>query len=112
MTPAHRRKPAVDGPGPLRLAQPQGGPSRHPPDVDPIDQPEDPRPETRPGRTLPAGIEPMLHIDDLAALLSCSRRCVERMRSAGKVPKPDIHVGRCPRWKPATIRAWIERGGK
>ena len=45
----------------------------------------------RPGRTLPASIEPMLHIDDLAALLSCSRRLVERMRSAGKVPKPDIN---------------------
>jgi predicted DNA-binding transcriptional regulator AlpA len=126
MTPAPRRKPAVGDPGPVRLATP------HPPDVGPIDPPEDPRPEAkrgptlpagfgrqpeapleaRPGRKLPASIEPMLHIDDLAALLSCSRRLVERMRSAGKVPKPDIHVGKCPRWKPATIRAWIERGGK
>jgi|SRR5271157_1332229 len=69
-------------------------------------------PAAKPGRTLPASIEPMLHIDDLAELLSCSRRLVERMRSAGKVPKPDFHVGRCPRWKPATIRAWIDRGGK
>ena len=105
MTPAPRRKPAVDGPGPVRLGNA-------------IDPPEDPRPEARlqgvfpPGRTLAASIEPLLHIDDLAELLSCSRRLVERMRSAGKVPKPDIHVGRCPRWKPATIRAWIERGGK
>jgi predicted DNA-binding transcriptional regulator AlpA len=98
------RKPALDGPGPLRLATP------HPPDVDPIDSPAAPaRPQ---GRTLPASIEPLLHIDDLAELLSCSRRLVERMRSAGKIPKPDIHVGKCPRWKPATIRAWIERGGK
>jgi len=61
---------------------------------------------------LPAGIEPMLGIDDLAALLSCSRRLVERMRSAGKVPRPDIKIGKMPRWKAATIRAWIERGGK
>jgi len=95
MTPAPRRKPAVYDPGPVRLA-------------DAIDR----QPEAKPGRTLPASIEPMLHIDDLAALLSCSRRLVERMRSAGKVPKPDIHVGKCPRWKPATIRAWIDRGGK
>ncbi len=94
-----RPRPAVADPSPLRLA-------------DAIDPPEDPRPEAKPGRTLPASIEPMLHIDDLAALLSCSRRLVERMRSAGKVPKPDIHVGKCPRWKPATIRAWIDRGGK
>jgi len=120
MTPAPRRKPALADPGSLRLTRPQGGSPRHPPDVDPIGSPDDPgpQPEARPqggsprGRTLPASIEPMLHIDDLAALLSCSRRLVERMRSAGKVPEPDIHVGRCPRWKPATIRAWIERGGK
>jgi predicted DNA-binding transcriptional regulator AlpA len=57
-------------------------------------------------------IEPMLCIDDLAAILSCSRRLVERMRSGGKVPKPDFHAGRCPRWRAATIRAWIESGGR
>ena len=120
MTPAPRRKPALEGPGPLRLARRQAGPHRnggesprHPPDVDPIDrEPEALAPPQGSGRTLPASIEPLLHIDDLAELLNCSRRCVERMRSAGKVPQPDIHVGRCPRWKPATIRAWIERGGK
>ncbi len=98
MTPAPRRNPTLDGPGPVRLANA-------------IDRQSE-APAAKPGRTLSASIEPMLHIDDLAALLSCSRRLVERMRSAGKVPKPDIHVGRCPRWKPATIRAWIERGGK
>ncbi len=83
-------------PGPVRLA-------------DAIDhQPE----AAKPGRMLPADMEPMLGMDELAAFLSCSRRLVERMRSAGKVPKPDMHVGRCPRWKPATIRTWIKSGGK
>ncbi len=71
-----------------------------------------PRTATKPGRTLPVGIEPMVGIDGLAAWLGCSRRLVERMRSAGKVPKPDIKIGRMPKWKPETIRAWIERGGK
>ncbi len=118
MTPFPRRKPTLDDPGPVRLA-------------DAIDPPEDPRPEpkrgptlpagfgrqpeapaAKPGRTLPAGIEPMLGIDDLAAILSCSRRHVERMRSGGKLPKPDIKIGRMSRWKAATIRAWIERAGK
>ncbi len=65
MTPAPSRK-TVDGPGPLRLARPQGGSPRHPQDPPlrgpgPIDPPEDPRPEARPqrgsprGPTLPAG---------------------------------------------------------
>ncbi len=64
MTPAPRLKPAVDGPGPVRLA-------------DAVDrQPE--APAVKPGRTLPASIEPMLGIDDLAAILSCSRQLVER----------------------------------
>jgi len=54
----------------------------------------------------------MLGIDDLAAVFSCSRRIIERMRAAGKVPKPDIKIGKMPRWKPETIRSWIEKGGK
>lgn len=76
----------------------------HKPVADPPGQPEAPA----------AGhiIEPMLSIDDLAALLNCSRRLVERMRSGGVVPTPDLRVGRMPRWKAATIRAWIERGGR
>ena len=98
---APRPRPAVADPGPLRLA-------------DSIDrQPEAPGPEAaRPKRTLPPGIEPLLSLDDLVRILGCCRRLVERMRSAGKIPKPDIKIGKCPRWKPATIRAWIERGGK
>ena len=56
-------------------------------------------------------IEPFLSIDDLATILRCSRRLVERMRSAGKVPKPDIKIGRMPRWKPETVRRWVDQGG-
>jgi hypothetical protein len=56
-------------------------------------------------------IEPMLSLDDLAAILKVGRRWLERERSAGRIPKPDFMAGRCPRWKPETIRQWIERGG-
>ena len=79
-----RRKPPLDGPGPVRLATP------HPPGVSPIDPPEDRRSEPKRGPTLPAGFERMFSIDDLAALLNCSRRLVERMRSCGKVPPGPI----------------------
>ena len=61
---------------------------------------------------LPPGLDPLLSIDDLTCVLSVSRRAVERLRSAGKLPRPDLHVGKLPRWRSATIKAWIERGGK
>ena len=96
---APRPRPAPTGPGPVRLA-------------DTIPPPENPRPEARPARALPVGIEPMLSLDDVAAWLNCSRRVIERMRSAGKVPKPDIKIGKMPRWRVETIRRWIERGGR
>jgi excisionase family DNA binding protein len=57
-------------------------------------------------------MEPMLGMDDLAALLRCNRRTLERLRSAGKLPQPDIHIGRMPRWKRSTIETWVERGGR
>jgi hypothetical protein len=68
--------------------------------------------QNTPRRLLPAGIEPMLGIDALAIWLNVSRRWLERERSAGRVPKPDFMAGRCPRWKPETIRAWAEKGGR
>src|SRR5271166_4219646 len=73
-------------------------------------RPEESRPGNKPRQPLPLGMEPMLGIDDLAALLRCSRRLIERMRSAGKVPPPDLRVGRMPRWRAETIRQWIGGG--
>lgn len=55
-------------------------------------------------------IEPLWSIDDVAAYLSCSRRLIERERSAGRFPKPHLHVGRMPRWQAETIRAWTPKG--
>ena len=76
----------------------------------------DPRPEAAEipaGVAKPAGaIEPLLSQDDLTRVLNASRRTVERMRSAGKLPKPDLLLNRMPRWRPETIRRWIERGGR
>lgn len=57
-------------------------------------------------------IEPLLSITDLAATLSVSRRNIERLRAAGKLPPPDMRIGRMSRWKPETIRLWIDAGGK
>ncbi|QEH32926.1 hypothetical protein OJF2_14110 [Aquisphaera giovannonii] len=56
-------------------------------------------------------IEPLRDIDDLATILKACRRIVERYRASGRLPKPDFQLGRCPRWRPETIRAWIASGG-
>jgi predicted DNA-binding transcriptional regulator AlpA len=66
-----------------------------------------------PGLKGAAEVEPLLRMADLARVLNCSRRVVERMRAASRLPKPDLFVGnRSPRWKPTTIRLWIEEGGR
>jgi hypothetical protein len=65
-------------------------------------------------QTVNAGhvIEPMLSINDLARILRCSRRSVERMRSSGQLPPPTLFVGtKCPRWHPQVMREWIGAGG-
>ena len=51
-------------------------------------------------------------IDDLSALTGLSRRTLERERSAGRFPKPDLYVGKRPMWRPETIRRWIEAGSE
>jgi predicted DNA-binding transcriptional regulator AlpA len=98
MSHASHPRPTAAGSVPIRLALS-------------VPPPEDPRPEHKRGPTLPAGLSPLLGINDLAALLSCSRRLIERMRAAGKLPRPDLKVGKMPRWKSETILRWIESGG-
>jgi predicted DNA-binding transcriptional regulator AlpA len=53
-----------------------------------------------------------LRLDDVAHALGVSRRAIERERSAGRFPQPDLTIGRMPLWRPQTIHEWIERGGR
>ncbi len=118
MSQTPRPMPGPADSAPIRLSRPFLPPEdlRREPKRGPIAQAGDPGgvppAPPRPARALPAGIEPMLSLNDLAAWLNCSRRILERMRSAGKVPRPDFQLGKGPRWKRSTIEAWIERGGK
>ena len=52
--------------------------------------------------------EPLWTTDGIAGYLNASRRTVERMRAAGKLPRPDCRVGTMPRWKPETIWQWMD----
>jgi predicted DNA-binding transcriptional regulator AlpA len=51
-------------------------------------------------------------LDEIAESLGVSRRTIERERSAGRFPKPDLILGRMPLWRPETIRAWVGGGGR
>jgi hypothetical protein len=51
-------------------------------------------------------------LGDISKALGISRRALERERSAGRLPKPDLTIGRMPLWRVETIQAWIERGGR
>jgi hypothetical protein len=46
-----------------------------------------------------------------AAAFGLSRRTFERLRAAGRVPKPDLLVGKVPLWSRETLAAWIKKGG-
>ena len=62
---------------------------------------------SRPDQAPPPALDPLLSIDDLARVLNCGRRSVERLLSAGRLPRPDVRLGRMPRWRTVTIREWI-----
>lgn len=56
-------------------------------------------------------IESLMSLNDVAKALACGRRTLEAMRAGGRFAPADCHIGRSPRWKPETIRAWIDQGG-
>jgi predicted DNA-binding transcriptional regulator AlpA len=65
------------------------------------------RAETRPRADRMA-----LRLDEVADALGVSRRVIERERTEGRLPAPDLVIGRMPLWKVQTIKSWLERGGR
>jgi predicted DNA-binding transcriptional regulator AlpA len=53
-----------------------------------------------------------LRLDEVAEAVGVSRRVLERERAAGRMPKPDIRIGKMPLWRPETIYTWINPGKK
>jgi predicted DNA-binding transcriptional regulator AlpA len=53
-----------------------------------------------------------LRLAEIANALGVSRRALERERSAGRLPRPDLTIGRMPLWRVETIREWIGKGGR
>jgi hypothetical protein len=70
--------------------------------ADPIDRQPDPGPV----------IEPLTYRKAMVArMLGVGERTIERLRSAGKFPRPDAHAGKCPLWTRETLTRWIAQGG-
>ena len=53
-----------------------------------------------------------LRLDEVADAVGVSRRVLERERAAGRMPKPDMRIGKMPLWRPETIYTWINSGKK
>lgn len=49
----------------------------------------------------------MLSPREFAQFLGVSRRTFQTWRAAGKLPPPDVDIGRVLRWAPETIRDWL-----
>jgi predicted DNA-binding transcriptional regulator AlpA len=64
-----------------------------------------PAPKSSP---LGVDIEPLFRWSDLRRVLVASQRTLDRLRASGKLPRPDLFIGRSPRWKAETIRQWID----
>jgi excisionase family DNA binding protein len=61
---------------------------------------------------LPASIERLCTIDDWCVALQVSRPTVERFIRDGRLPQADLRLGRLPRWRPATLKRFVEGGGE
>lgn len=59
--------------------------------------------------SLPAKL--VYSMNEVARALSVCRRTIERERSAGRFPKPDLHIGKRPLWSKESILRFIANGG-
>jgi hypothetical protein len=52
-----------------------------------------------------------IEASDLAVLLVCSVRHVQRMAASGQIPAP-LRIGQLSRWRVGTLREWLRGAGK
>jgi hypothetical protein len=64
------------------------------------------------GRHAPSVPRLTYRLDELADALGVSRRLIEKEKAAGRLLRPDLHIGRIPLYRVETIRRWVESGGK
>jgi len=74
-----------------------------------VKTPANARPES-PDRPLVVPVPRLtLRLDEAASALGLSRRSVERLRSAGRFPNPDVQVNKMPLWRPSSLERWLDQ---
>lgn len=56
-------------------------------------------------------IDTLINFKQMCKIISTPGRTARRWISAGKLPPPDVRIGRAIRWRVSTIRQFIESGG-
>jgi hypothetical protein len=46
-------------------------------------------------------------LSEIAAALGVSKRLLEQARAAGRLPRPDLRIGRVSLWKIESVRDWL-----
>ena len=54
-----------------------------------------------------APLPAMLTPDDFRRVLNIGRRTFQTWRAAGRLPVPDLEIGKVLRWRPETVSAWL-----
>ena len=66
---------------------------------------------------LPAGLDPLMSLDQVARALGVSKNTGWKMLSSGEFPKAETMIGQARRWRVSTVQKWIndrceQKGGK
>ncbi len=62
----------------------------------------------RPPEAVPIRDRLLWSLDDIASLCGVSKRFLEMDRAAGRMPAPDVRLGRRIMWRPATVNRWLD----
>lgn len=60
---------------------------------------------------LPTDPDDLITQHEFTEYLRCEETTFREMKDAGRLPAPVMYVGKQPRWRAGTIRAWIQAGG-
>jgi predicted DNA-binding transcriptional regulator AlpA len=80
-------------------------PVEHQPETDRRRRPKSDSP------TVPIPERLVWDLENIAAMTGVSTRHLQRLRAAGRMPKPSVTLGRRVLWSSQVIRKWLDSGG-